>query len=207
MAYPIVQALLRDQTPPADPRLGGGDRQHPLVAAIMARLRSRHDGGMQTPPADAEAAAHSVAAPSTRGIPLAFLSRCVVVQAIGAAGIVGLWIAGIANKPFDGDNAFLCWLIVSIAVLGILCVFLQRWRDVEWLATHVVRIGLLGTVVGLIIAFSAAKAGGSADPSQIKPMIAAVVDGMYVSLYSTLLGVATNLWLKINLRLLGHAYG
>jgi hypothetical protein len=130
-----------------------------------------------------------------------------VVRAIGAAGIIGLWIAGIASKPFEGANAFLCWLIVGIAALGILCVFLQRWRDVEWLATHVVRIGLLGTVVGLIIAFSAAKAGSSANLNEVKPMIAAVVDGMYVSLYSTLLGIATNLWLKINLRLLGHFDG
>ena len=72
---------------------------------------------------------------------------------------------------------------------------------------HVVRIGLLGTVIGLIMAFSAAKAGGSADLSEIKPMIAAVVDGMYVSLYATLLGIATNLWLKINLRLLGRIDG
>jgi hypothetical protein len=171
----------------------------------MARLRAMHDGG------GAAAGAETVAADSAtslqRAAPLAFLSRCVVVQAIGAAGIVGLWVAGIANKPFEGDNAFLCWLIVGVAGLGILCVFLQRWRDVEWLATHVVRLGLLGTVVGLIIAFSAAKAGGSADLNEVKPMIAAVVDGMYVSLYSTLLGVGTNLWLKINLRLLGRIHG
>ncbi len=153
-----------------------------------------------------EALAGSPAAP-VQGAPAAFLSRCVVLQAIGAAGILGLWIAGIANKPFEGDNAFLCWLIVGVAGLGILCVFLQRWRDVEWVATHVVRIGLLGTVVGLIIAFSAAKAGGSADLSEVKPMIAAVVDGMYVSLYATLLAIATNLWLKINLRLLGRVHG
>jgi hypothetical protein len=173
----------------------------------MARLRSMHAGGTETAGADGEAVAGSVPAPSQRGTPLAFLSRCVVVQAIGAAGVVGLWIAGMAEKPFEGDNAFLCWLIVAVAALGILCVFLQRWRDVEWLATHVVRIGLLGTVVGLIIAFSAAKAGGAADLNEVKPMIAAVVDGMYVSLYSTLLGIATNLWLKINLRLLGHVDG
>ena len=38
-------------------------------------------------------------------------------------------------------------------------------------------------------------------------MIASVVDGMYVSLYATLLGIATNLWLKINLRLLGNIVG
>ena len=96
-------------------------------------------------------------APVQGPAPLAFLSRFIVLQAIGAAGIIGLWIAGVADKPFAGNNAFLCWLIVGIAALGILCVFLQRWRDVEWLATHVVRIGLLGTVVGLIIAFSAAR--------------------------------------------------
>lgn len=138
---------------------------------------------------------------------LAFLSRCAVLQAIGAAFLVALWIADIANKPFETQNAFLCWLIVGMAGLGILCLFLQRWRDVEWIATHVVRIGLLGTVIGLIIAFSAAGAGGSSDPDEVRAMIASVVDGMYVSLYATLLGIATNLWLKINLRLLGADHG
>jgi MotA/TolQ/ExbB proton channel family len=207
MAYPIVQTLMGGNTSPADPQLGEGAEQRPLIAAIMSRLRSMNDRAMATPGADSNAGTPDVAASSKRGAPLAFLSRCVVVQAIGAAGLVGLWIAGIASKPFEGDNAFLCWLIVGVAALGVLCVFLQRWHDVEWVATHVVRIGLLGTVVGLIIAFSAAKAGGSADPNEIKPMIAAVVDGMYVSLYATLLGIATNLWLKINLRLLGHVDG
>jgi hypothetical protein len=38
-------------------------------------------------------------------------------------------------------------------------------------------------------------------------MMAAVVSGMYVSLYATLLGITTNLWLKINLRLLGNIDG
>jgi hypothetical protein len=38
-------------------------------------------------------------------------------------------------------------------------------------------------------------------------MIASVIDGMYVALYATLLGIATNLWLKINLRLLGNFDG
>ena len=204
MAYPNVQAMVRGHTSRFDPQPAAGAGPQPLVAAIMARLRSRHDDESETPGVDRATAQSQV---WEQRIPLAFLSRCVVVQAIGAAGIVGLWVAGIANKPFEGDNAFLCWIILAVAALGILCVFLQRWRDVEWLATHVVRIGLLGTVVGLIMAFSAAKAGGSADLNEIKPMIAAVVDGMYVSLYATLLGIATNLWLKINLRLLGRIDG
>jgi hypothetical protein len=206
MAHSTVQALMRGHPSPADSQVRGDAGHQPLIAAIMSRLRSMPDGARATPRAQSGAPAGSLAAP-VLGAPAAFLSRCVVLQAIGAAGILGLWIAGIANKPFEGDNAFLCWLIVGVAGLGILCVFLQRWRDVEWLATHVVRIGLLGTVVGLIIAFSAAKAGGSADLNEVKPMIAAVVDGMYVSLYATLLAIATNLWLKINLRLLGRVHG
>jgi hypothetical protein len=201
MAYASVQALVRGHPSSADPRAGEAAGPQPLVANIKARLRSMLGDATAAPHGDGETVA------TQQGMPLAFLSRCVVVQAIGAAGLVGLWIAGIAGMPFEGDNAFLCWLIVGIAGLGVLCVFLQRWRDVEWLATHVVRIGLLGTVVGLIIAFSAAKAGGSADPDAIRPMIAAVVDGMYVSLYATLLGIAANLWLKINLRLLGNVHG
>jgi len=144
---------------------------------------------------------------ATDGIQIAFLSRAVVLQAIGAAVVVGLWIAGLAGKPFEGNNGPLCWIIVGMGLLGIGCVFAQRWKDVQWLATHVVRIGLLGTVVGLIIAFSAAAQGGSTNPDEIKPMIAAVVSGMYVSLYATLLGIGTNLWLKVNLRLLGNFHG
>ena len=149
----------------------------------------------------------SLAPSQDQSFPVAFLSRCVVLQAIGAAAIGGLWISGVAQKPFQGNNAFLCWLIAGIGVLGVLCVFLQRWCDVEWLATHVVRIGLLGTVIGLIVAFSGARAGGSADPNEVRAMITAVIDGMYVSLYATLLGIAANLWLKINLRLLGPSDG
>jgi len=147
------------------------------------------------------------AAPENAGNLVAFLSRCVVLQTIGAAGLAALWAAGLAAKPFEGSNAPLCWVIVAMGAAGIGCVFLRRWRDVQWIATHVVRIGLLGTVVGLIIAFSAARSGASADPNQIRPMIAAVVDGMYVSLYATLLGIGTNLWLKVNMRLLGHIDG
>ena len=168
--------------------------QPPAVANLMSRLQE-------------EFAAPAGAPAAQSGPQIAFLSRAVVLQAIGAAMIAGLWIAGLAGKPFEGNNGAVCSIIIGMGLLGIACVFMQRWNDVQWLATHVVRIGLLGTVVGLIIAFSAAGQGGSTNPEEIKPMIAAVVNGMYVSLYATLLGIGTNLWLKVNLRLLGNFHG
>jgi MotA/TolQ/ExbB proton channel family len=175
-----------------------------ILRRVKSAYRDAIRDALEVPDRVTDSAAIEADSDSTR---LAFFSRCVVLQVIGGAGVVGLWIAGFANKPFAGENGFLCWLIVGMGALGILCVFLRRWADVQWLATHVVRVGLLGTVIGLIVAFAAAKSGGSTDPSEVRPMIAAVVDGMYVSLYATLLGIATNLWLQINLRLLGKIDG
>ena len=195
MVSPTVRLFPQDRAA-ADRQSGAS--QPPAVASLMSRLQEEFA-------APAGAAGELVAGQSVPQI--AFLSRCVVLQAIGVALVVGLWIAGLAGKPFEGHNGPLCWIIVGMGLLGIGCVFAQRWKDVQWLATHVVRIGLLGTVVGLIIAFSAAAQGGSANPDEIKPMIAAVVNGMYVSLYATLLGIGANLWLKINLRLLGNFHG
>ncbi len=189
------------------PAVPDADDRTPMTD-ILRRVKSAYRGpirdALEVSDRVTDSATIEADSDSTR---LAFFSRCVVLQVIGGAGIVGLWIAGFANRPFVGENAFLCWLIVGMAALGILCVFSRRWADVQWLATHVVRVGLLGTVIGLIVAFAAAKSGGSTDPSEVRPMISAVVDGMYVSLYATLLGIATNLWLKINLRLLGQIDG
>src|SRR5262249_60781682 len=98
--------------------------------------------------------------PAEDGASPAFLSRCLVLQAIGAAVVVGLWTAGIAGKPFEGDNAFLCWVIVGMGVLGIGGVFTQRWKDVQWLATHVVRSGRVGTAVGRTLRVAPRAQGG-----------------------------------------------
>jgi hypothetical protein len=180
------------------------------VAAIIQRLSRDLSGTtaavktVAPEPADAPAAEVAPAASTTPSI--AFLSRCIVLQSIGAAGIAALWIAGLAGKPFE-VNGILATLITGIGMIGVVCVFLQRWRDVQWISTHVVRIGLLGTVIGLIAAFSSVRGGGSNDPNQIREMITAVVDGMYISLYATLLGIGCNLWLKVNLRLLGNFHG
>ncbi len=127
--------------------------------------------------------------------------RFLILQAILATAIFSLYIHGVATMPFTGSTAPICWVIVGVGVLGLLCLARQRWADAEWIATHVVRVGLMGTVIGLIIAFSA-TGRGAVDPSQITQMIATVVDGMYISLFATLLGIGVNLWLKINLRLL-----
>jgi hypothetical protein len=78
-----------------------------------------------------------------------FLSQFVILQGIGLAFIAALWVAGAAEKPFESAAAPMCYVILSMGAIGVICALLRRWEDVAWIAKHVVRIGLLGTVIGL----------------------------------------------------------
>lgn len=128
-------------------------------------------------------------------------AKFIVIQTVLLAGVAVLWFFGILTKPFQDNNAILCWVILSVGILGMVCVYLRRWADAQWIATYIVRLGLLGTVVGLIMAFSVAGSG-SFDADAVRGMITAVISGMYVALYATLLGVGCNLWININIKLL-----
>lgn len=128
-------------------------------------------------------------------------AKFIVIQTVLLAGIAVLWFFGILAKPFQDNNAILCWVILAVGTLGMVCVYLRRWADAQWVATYIVRLGLLGTVVGLIMAFSVAG-HGTFDADAVRGMISAVISGMYVALYATLLGVGCNLWININIKLL-----
>src|SRR5262249_9484477 len=80
------------------------------LAAMMSKRRTEFGGATDAPSvAERMAMTNPVAGPQ-----IAFLSRAVVLQAIAVAFLLGLWIAGLASKPFEGENAPLCWLIIGI---------------------------------------------------------------------------------------------
>ncbi len=69
---------------------------------------------------------------------------------------------------------------------------------VKYLANSLVVIGLIGTVVGFIIALSGVDPSIVSDVSAIGPMVSTLITGMSVALYTTLVGSVLNLWLSIN---------
>ncbi len=130
--------------------------------------------------------------------------RYTVLQSLLLAGVAALYLTGLAAKPFQGSSAYLCSIVLSVFGVGLVLALLKRWNDVRWVATHILRLGLLGTVIGLIIAFSAAGAANTDDPTALRGLLLHVVDGMFVALFVTLFGVGANLWLALNIKLLGH---
>jgi hypothetical protein len=78
----------------------------------------------------------------------------------------------------------------------------NRIVGIRHIANSLVLLGLIGTVIGFIIALSGVDAAAATDVQAIGPMVTTLVGGMSVALYTTLVGSVLNIWLMINYRLL-----
>jgi MotA/TolQ/ExbB proton channel family protein len=79
---------------------------------------------------------------------------------------------------------------------------LSRIASIRHIGNSLVFLGLLGTVIGFIMALSGVDAQAAGDVDAIGPMVTTLIGGMSVALYTTLVGAVLNIWLMINYRLL-----
>lgn len=73
---------------------------------------------------------------------------------------------------------------------------------VRQIASSLVILGLIGTVIGFIIALSGVRPDQAADVKAIAPMVSALIAGMSTALYTTLVGAVLNIWLTVNYNIL-----
>ena len=82
---------------------------------------------------------------------------------------------------------------------------LKRYLDhveIRHIANTLIFLGLIGTVIGFIIALSAVDPNIAADAENVASVIATLIDGMSVALNTTLVGATLYLWLTVNYRVL-----
>ncbi len=77
-----------------------------------------------------------------------------------------------------------------------------RIAPVRHAANSLVLLGLIGTVIGFIIALSGVDPDLASDIGAIGPMVSTLIDGMAVALYTTLTGAVLSIWLMVNYRVL-----
>ncbi|MFQ5994099.1 MAG: MotA/TolQ/ExbB proton channel family protein [Acidiferrobacterales bacterium] len=78
----------------------------------------------------------------------------------------------------------------------------HRIAIVRHIANSLVLLGLIGTVLGFIIALSGVDPENATDISSISPMVSTLISGMSTALYTTLVGAVLNVWLMANHQLL-----
>jgi hypothetical protein len=112
---------------------------------------------------------------------------------LGESTKVGAFMAGIAGR--DG--------ITRLALAGALRLKLaHRITPVRHVASMLVLLGLIGTIIGFVIALSGVDQGAVTNAAAIGPMVATLLHGMAMALFKTLVGSVLNLWLIVNYRLL-----
>ncbi len=78
----------------------------------------------------------------------------------------------------------------------------HRISVVRHLGNTLVLLGLIGTVLGFIIALSGVDPETASDVNSIAPMVSTLIQGMSTALYTTLIGSILNVWLMANYQLL-----
>jgi MotA/TolQ/ExbB proton channel family len=90
----------------------------------------------------------------------------------------------------------------AISAAALKMMLLSEIGSIRHIANSLVFLGLLGTVIGFIMALSGVDADTAGDVKSIAPMVTTLIDGMSVALYTTLVGAVLNIWLMLNYRLL-----
>ena len=105
---------------------------------------------------------------------------------------------GVADRRIAGKEGESRQILASTLRLELS----QRITLVRHVAASLVFLGLIGTVVGFIIALSGVDPDSAGDAEAITPMVASLVRGMSTALVTTLVGSVLNLWLMANYQVL-----
>lgn len=137
--------------------------------------------------------------------------------ALVQAGLIAAFATAALHGTLDpllyADTTYLTQGILALAVGAVL----HSWFAFHAaLAGHYVRakraigissqlaeiltgLGLLGTVVGFVMALSHVDPGTASDVGRVAGMISGMVEGMGTALYTTIAGALGSLWLAANL--------
>jgi len=159
--------------------------------------------------------------------------RFILVNALFFALTAGLWWNGYLAPVFQTDLSHVTFAIAALFTLGWLGMAreiviasrqlnfakmeprpareTERDKDlakVEWLASvseWLVALGLVGTVIGFIIALSSVDQSALLQSSGAQSAVATLMAGMRTALNTTVLGASLALWHEVNQRMLRTA--
>lgn len=126
------------------------------------------------------------------------------------SGLAAAWHFGYVTYVLDNDVTRLSVVIAAVFLgasvwIGVLAVKGKEPTKMLWfIAGSCTKLGLLGTVGGLMIMMSANFSDiGNADVNVIEGVIVAMISGMGTAMLTTLIGIMAAMLLEMQLVLLG----
>ena len=140
---------------------------------------------------------------------------------------------GLMGVLLDGDKSYISWVIIAIwAAISLRWLYLlywvqqqtqdmnaltaqpietteavlSRWLNHGWFgADALLKLGLLGTIIGFIFMLAPIANLTSYEPASLQAALGQMSGGMAVALYTTLAGLVGNILLRIQFQFLADA--
>jgi hypothetical protein len=113
------------------------------------------------------------------------------------------WWLGYVGFVFTHDVSHISYLISGLFAASMAGVFLGRTGHLERAEVWLVTLGLIGNVVGFIIALQNIDTGSLGTAEGVQKVAASLLAGMGVAFCSTLVGAVAALWISINAWVIG----
>ncbi len=104
---------------------------------------------------------------------------------------------GWLEMVWEADVSYLSSLILLLFVWAQVSIFRDKWDDVDFCAEQMPNFGLIGTVVGFILALLTLDPSAATTADGAKEMVTTLVSGMGVALYTTLVGSLGYIWVAL----------
>lgn len=125
-------------------------------------------------------------------------ARFLLTNTVGLALIAAAWWAGVAPLLVQSDRVHALPIIGFLFGWALWLGWRDRWSGVAFMADKLPVIGLIGTVLGVLMAVQSVQAG-DLDAARVK-----VFTEVGESLVSNLLGIAGYAWLSLLCRVCGR---
>jgi len=113
------------------------------------------------------------------------------------------WWLGYVGFVFTHDVSHISYLISALFVASMIGVFFGKTGHLERAEVWLVTLGLIGNVVGFIIALQNIDTGSLGSAEGVQKVAASLLAGMGVAFCSTLVGAVAALWISINAWVIG----
>ena len=113
------------------------------------------------------------------------------------------WWLGYVGFIFTHDVSHISYLISALFVASMAGVLLGKTGHLERAEVWLVTLGLIGNVVGFIIALQNIDTGSLGSAEGVQKVAASLLAGMGVAFCSTLVGAVAALWISVNAWVIG----
>lgn len=123
-------------------------------------------------------------------------ARLIVLNTCWAALVVWASVQGYTQFVFTHDVSNISYVITAILAVSLAAVFLGRTAHLHRTEVWLVTLGLIGNVVGFIIALQEVDTSSLGSAEGVQRVAASLLAGMGVAFCSTLVGAVGALWVS-----------